>query len=368
MRIFPFKAIIPEMSIVPSPESFFSTIKERFREYMSSGFFKATKSKSFFIYKIESPVNTITGIIGSNAVQDIKEKKVLKHELTIAPKEQLMLQLIKHSKAMIKPVLLGFREQPELKSYLKSQVKNKPWLEIEFKESHEKHSLWKLSEKLDVEKVQKLFTGVDQAIIADGHHRCEAIVKIYDSIAPKSKDDGDLGMLVFYVPFTQLRIYDYYRVIDLKDTLSDIEFISRIAKWTKINKIEEPRFPQKKHELIMYINQEWFIVTWKKKVLTRYKKDLPLLDNSLFSELILRKTIGVTDIRNDTRMNYHSGKLSLEGIKKKTNRLPQAVAFLFHPVVMEELIETVQHGATLPPKSTWFEPRVKNGIIVKPYV
>lgn len=366
MRIFPFKAIIPEMSIVPSPESFFSTIKERFREYMKSGFFKEVAAESFFIYRIESPVNTITGIICSNSVLDIKDKKILKHELTIASKEQLMLQLIKHSKAMVKPVLLGFREQPALKTYLKSHVKKDPWLEIEFKESSEKHSLWKLSQDIDIETLKSLFLDVDEAIIADGHHRCEAVVKIHDSVTKEDKIQ-DLGMLVFYVPFSQLRIYDYYRVIDLKDTLSDIEFISKIAKWTKINKIESPRFPVKKHELVMYINQEWFTVTWKKKVVNKYKGDLPLLDNSLFSELILKKTVGVTDIRTDTRMNYYAGKLSLEGIKKKTNRLPQAVAFLFHPVDMEELIETVQHGSTLPPKSTWFEPRVKNGIIVKPY-
>ena len=363
MRIHPFKAVFPELSIIPSPDSFFPTVKEKYREYRDAGFFKTSEETSLYIYVIAGSQGEAAGVVCCNDIADIADNHILKHELTIAPKEQLMLQLIKHNQAMVKPVLLGYEEDGKIRSWIMEYRKRPVHMTIFFEARNETHTVWKISEPKEIIELQELFSHVSYGIIADGHHRSQAVYKIHQS----DGSGNSPGLLSFYMSMDQLKIYDFYRVIELKDTLSDVEFITRIARYAKLNKLSTYRLPSRKHEMIMYIKGEWYAVRWKKKVLTKYKGSLPLLDNFLFSEIVLQKIIGVKDIRNDGRIRYYPGKTSLEQLQKKTNRLLQGVAFLFHPVEIAELSETVLGGSTLPPKSTWIEPRVMNGVIVNPY-
>lgn len=365
MKIYPFQAIYPNLTLVTSPDSFFGSMKHNYPEFVKSGFFHKSAQDALYIYQIESEHHSYRAIIAANDIEDIEDRKILKHEETLSTKEQSMMQLILQRNAMIKPVLLAYDASKEINQFLAKEVgSRKPFFELEFEETQEMHTLYAISDAKKIAKLQKLFKDkVKKCYIADGHHRVSttAILSNGDHL---QKDQLN-SLLSVYFTFEELDIYDYNRSIQIQDGVTDAQIISRLSKVCKIKELDGPAKPKHKHYFTMFIGKHWYRLKWKNRIINKYRADGIVLDADLLNRYVLDNILEVEDIRSDLRVKYVAGTLGTEGIERLALSELSRVGFCLFPVTKKELKYVADNGLHLPPKSTWFEPRIKNGVIVQ---
>ncbi len=368
MRITGFQALYPKMELVTSPSSFFSTMKIQYPQYFKSGFFKRSSREAIYVYQIKSKHGKHVGIIAGTDIQDIDENKVLKHENTLASKEQSMMHLMLERQAMIKPVLLAYENISAIDRFTDKVIsKRKVNFKVKFEEENQVHSLWQIFDPEEIEWIKKIFRkDVKISYIADGHHRCTTTSILYSTQKVDQTKAGN-SLLSVYFPFDQLVIYDYNRVVEMFSYVPPFEFIVALSKYANVKKLKKARKPQEKHEITMFAQGHWYAFKWKKKVLKKGKNEQVLLDASLFNEYVLKSILGVEDVRTDDRIKYVEGTLGLNAVKDRTLKRPENVGFCLYPVSKAELKRTADANKNLPPKSTWFEPRIKNGLIVQEF-
>ncbi len=355
------------MKLITSADSFFGTVKKDYVTYKEAGFFLRQDEEALFVYKIISSDKTHIGIIACNDISDIKNSKILKHENTLASKEQSMMRLMLQRQAMVKPVLLAYDHVEEIDTFNKKIIETKePVFSVHFEETDEIHKVWKITDKSEIEKVTNLFSDhVDKAYIADGHHRCYTTLNMYKNKEMSDKKDTLRSLLVIYFPFENLQIFDFNRIVNLPKDISYLSFFAGISKYGKLKKLEHSRRPKKKFEIVLFLRGEWFALKWKKKVLASFNQQEILLDATVLYQTIMKEVIGIKDVKTDTRIKYIAGNTDIESVADTISDKDHKVAFFLYPVQYQELKSIANSGKTMPPKSTWFEPRIKNGVLVK---
>jgi uncharacterized protein (DUF1015 family) len=366
MNIFPFNAAFPKVDLITSPSSFFSNIKHQYREYRRSGFYEDILDQGLYIYQIHRAHGKHRGLICSTAIADLKDGLVLKHEKTLASKEQQMMHLLLKRKAFVKPVLLAYHSVAKIDKILDNHIAgNDPMLDVTFKDKKERHIVWAITEKPVVAKLIKLFASVSKSYIGDGHHRTTTV-----ALLNQSTDLGDdakkyARLLTAYFPFSELQILDYNRVIDIAEIMSGIKFMALMSKYFVIKKVLKASKPKEKHVITMYIDEQWYKLKWRSKYIDEKKHDGLVLDSALINKYVFGKILGIEDVRVDQRIKYYSGLEPYRKIMKQVNRSELGVGFFILPVAPEELTKISDKGQVLPPKSTWFEPRLVSGIVAK---
>ena len=363
MNVSPFKAAYPKTELITSPSSFFSTIKHQYIEYRDNGIYKDYSEAGYYVLQIKSEKSSHLGILTMTEVKEMGRYNVLKHEKTLASKEQNMMHLLLQRKALVKPVLLGYKPNATISGIMKKYIKKKPLLKIDFEEDNEIHTIWAISETSHVENISKAFSKVKKAYIGDGHHRSTTI-----QLLSKTKQLGKEAkkynnLYTAYFPFDQLRICDYNRMVDISEIMSLPEFIIALSKYFEMEKIDGPTKPDKKHKLTTYMDGNWYAMTWKKKYLSKNKKTPVLLDSALVNKYIFEDILGIDDVRTDTRINYYGGTQPLSKIVNAANKKRLGIGICIRPVEVKELTAIANKKQTLPPKSTWFLPRLKSGIL-----
>jgi len=369
MNIFPFQAIFPKEDLITSADSFFGSMKFQFNEYYKSGFFDKSPQEALYLYQIIYNGTKNLGLIATTDLKDFTTNKVLKHEKTLAAKEQNMMQLMLQRNALIKPVLLAYKSNKLVSDQLKKTVRRKkPILQLEFESEKTEHKIWKVTDPDDVEKIKKLFKQkIPKAYIADGHHRSSTSKILYESKNIENAKVKFGKVLTIYFPFDELEIWDYNRVVEVFNNIEMPVFLTALSKYCKIKALKKGRKPKKKYEMTMYMKNYWFSLKWKRKVLNAYAKQKVLLDSELFNTKIMGEILKVEDVRESKKIKYFSGKEGLKSLEDEVNKNQDKVAFFIYPVLEEELIQIADQKKTLPPKSTWFEPRMKNGLISKEF-
>lgn len=371
MRIQPFHAFYPNKDLISSPELFFDEVSNQYVQFKKAGFFKKVSRKGFFVYLISNPINQHLGLIGCHDIRDFEENKILGHENTIAEREQHIMQLMMLRKAMIKPVLLTHEPVPEITALLHELMAgDEPLIELYLEEEKEYHRVWHIHEAKAVKQIQLLYqTKVDKVFIADGHHRSATTIRLLKNHHLEGKEADASAILSCYFPFDQLKIYDYNRVIDVFSIMSPAKFISLLSSYASIKPIKTGRKPLKKYEFTMYIQKEWFVVKWKKKYIeAEQKQNKHTLDTTLINHWIMEKILQIKDVRTSKLVQYFEGKSGLHALVKEVNKNSNLVGFCLYPVDIMEVVNYSLDGENLPPKSTWFEPRIKNGLLVKEIV
>jgi len=370
MKLIPFKAVYPNLDLIASSDSFFGTVKSQFVEYQKSGFFKKSDSESIFIYRLETKLSVHTGIVACTDIADILAGKVLKHENTLAPKEQQMMNLMLQNHAMVKPVLLAYDKVDEIDVLMNSIIKNQEvFFDVQFTESGEKHSFWELKDTDVSAEITKLFRKkVKQCYIADGHHRVKTALILHQTDNKNEMMDTRIkSVLSIYFSWENLAIFDYNRCVEIFQTVSPLQFLVELSHVCNVKKIKTGKKPKKKHEMTMLIYREWYKLSWKKKILKKHEDHPVLFDTFLLNEYVLKKIVGIEDVREDFRVKYLDGVAGLSGLEELVAKSENRVGFCMYPISAENLKLIADKGLTLPPKSTWFEPRVKNGLLVKEF-
>jgi len=366
MDVKPFKAVFPKVDLITSPKSFFASIKYQYREYRASGVYSMTEGEGFYIYQIITEFGTHTGIICATAVEELNQNNIRPHEGTLAVKEQQMMHLLLKRKALVKPVLLGYYPVDNLHELIIERTKvQKPLVEIIFDNKEEEHRLWAINDEAFKNRILDSFAKLNRAYIGDGHHRSTTV-----SLLNSSKDLGAdaeqyKNLLTAYFPFDQLNIWDFNRVVDIGDIMSSSAFVARLSKYFRIKSIKSARKPKSKHELSFLIDGQWYMMKWKKKYLKKTDEAGVVLDSALINEYVFNKILGIEDVRSDTRIKYYGGTDPMYKLIRQTKKFKNGVGLCIYPVTIEELTTVADNNMTLPPKSTWFLPRLKSGIIAK---
>ena len=365
MNIKPFKGVFPKVDLITSPGSFFSNIKYQYIEYRNSGFYTPTKKQGYFIYRIKTEGRSHTGLLCTTAVTDLKKNAILKHEQTLAAKEQQMMHLLLQRRALVKPVLLGYNPVDDLPEYLKYLAKaNKPDIKVNFKSAKEQHLIWKIYDKGDIARINASFKKLKRAYIGDGHHRTTTIALLNDSEDLGKEAQKYSHLLTGYFPFKELDICDFNRVVDITDIMPSSLFMAKLSELFKIKNLKKKRKPLSKHTVTFFIDNEWYEMKWRSKFLDT-KKNKHVLDADLINKFVFGDILNISDVRLDMRIKYFGGTEPLEKIEKQTKKYHFGVGICIYPVTTEELTAIADKNETLPPKSTWFLPRLKSGIIAK---
>jgi uncharacterized protein (DUF1015 family) len=368
MKIYPFSASYPNGELISSADAFFSAVSKEYTNYKNAGFFINQSKKAFFIYRITG-IQTFTGIIAGNDISDLDDNKILGHEHTIIEKEQNMLSLMLLRKAMIKPVLLAYTASLEIDHFIESFIsKSIPEYSIELSNPDEQHTFWAIDEDEEINVVKNLFKiHMPRAYIADGHHRASVTARLVKKKYLHDHDnDIHPGLLCAFFPFTDLTIYDFNRVVQLPEYMSTTRFMAQISTCFDILLADQPIKPVKKHQITLYINQEWYILNWKESVTGKYSDRSLLLDVDLFNDYVLKDILNIADIKSATEIKYVEGVAGLDSLMSAAKN-PSSVAFCLFALTKDDLINISDSGGVLPPKSTWFEPRMKNGMIIKEF-
>jgi uncharacterized protein (DUF1015 family) len=368
MKIKPFQAVYPKLDFLTSPDAFFARVKFEYPEYKKNGFFNKTAQEAIYIYEIEAKHRTYTGLLACSDVQDYYDGNIKKHENTISTKEQQQMQLVISRGAVVKPVLLTYHGVDEINELIYNYKKNNThFFEISFLEDQQLHRVWEISDATLINTFQALFADkIPQTYIADGHHRVSTLALMHKRIMNKMGYSNFNSVLSAFFPTDQLEVLDFNRVVKGLNGHSPTTFMAKIAQLFD-TEIINLRKPSKKYEIVMFFNNEWFQLTWKKEILASYKNTQILLDASMLNEKVMKGILGIEDSRTDTRVNYIQGVKGLEDFRLTTLKSEQNIGFCLYPVALTDIIAMADMGKTMPPKSTWFEPRMKNGLVAQEF-
>lgn len=368
MHINPINALIPNLDQIVHPESFFGNIKHDFIQFQKDGYFNQDGSNAIYLYHIKTAYGSHRGFIAGNDIKDLKNEKILRHECTLAAKETKIMELYEKDMAMVKPVLLAYKSVRKLESLFDAYQKNNdPFIKVFFYDWNESHRIWKISEPKILDKIKSISAKkIPKVYIADGHHRIAGVSKLYDEIDPHMENHN---FLAAYFPFAQLTNNNFNRVVDISEIMDGQSLLKQLEKYVEIKIVTNTKGkrPQKKHELTMYLDQQWYRLRWNIKVRKKEKGKNPIIDTALLNKYILGKILKIKDVRDNDSVEYISGKLGYASVEDAVDEHSNKVGFQLYPIAKKTIRKMADQGLTLPPKSTWFEPRIKNGLIVMPF-
>ena len=376
-----YHIIKPEINFAPGTDEHdprvYDAAVEQFKKFKKEGWLVQDKEEKYYVYAqtilgnqpsaISSQQDkTQYGLVVGAWVDDYLEGRIKKHELTRRDKEEDRMKHVRVLNANMEPVFFAYPHREDLDAIIAGVVAGKP--EYDFVAAPEgfRHTFWVIDDKATIDKITEIFAQIPAMYIADGHHRSAAAAGVG---AEKQKAIGDKNaefnyFLAVCFPDNQLNIIDYNRVVKDLNGLSENEFLAKIAadfvveeKGTEIYK------PTKLHNFALYLGGKWYSLTAKDG---RYDDNDPIgvLDVTISSNLILDKILGIKDLRSDKRIDFVGGIRGLGELKRRVDSGEMKMALALYPVTIQQIIDIADSGNIMPPKTTWFEPKLRSGLVV----
>lgn len=375
----------PETQFTEDQDMYAKEVYDKAREMLfkeiEEGTFVRDTEPCYYIYELTMEGRTQTGIAALSSIDDYLSGVCRKHENTVEEKEQDRIRHVDACSCQTGPIFLAYRERKEITDIV-YVVKQKEALYDFISEDGIRHRVWKISDVETVSRLMEEFSKVPNTYIADGHHRAASAVKV--GLRRREEHPGYTGneefnyFLSVLFPDKELKIMDYNRVVrDLRGHDPEELMLSIEENFVVFN-VKEAFVPKVKGEIMMYISGEWFLLRVKDEVMEMRKQDpVKSLDVSVLQELILSPLLGISDPRTDKRIEFVGGIRGIKELERKVSQYTYehvmdgtieetgpAVAFLMHPTGIDELLSVADHEMLMPPKSTWFEPKLRSGIFI----
>ena len=342
----------------------YQTAKRNFVQMQEKGILLQDESPCFYIYQQQMSGRAQTGIVGLMSAAEYDAGKIKKHELTRKDKEEDRINHVSTVNAQTGPVFISYRERQDMNKIVDKIKAGVP--EYDFTaDDGVIHTVWVVADAKQIEEIKKEFSEVDALYIADGHHRAAAAATVARVRRGQNKSTDAVNeyecVLAVFFPHTQLRVMDYNRAVKDLNGLTPEKFIEKISSCFAVSKNSTARSPQQLHDFGMYLGGEWYKITIKKGM---YNESDPVasLDAAILQEHLLNPVLGIKDPRVDERIKFIGGIRGMDELEKLVNKEGFAVAFSLYPTTMEQIIHVADAGAIMPPKSTWFEPKLRSGI------
>jgi uncharacterized protein (DUF1015 family) len=316
----------------------------------------------YYIYQLIMNGRSQTGLVCGSAVDDYENGIIKKHELTRPEKEQDRINHIKTSGAQTGNVFLAYRNIEELDTIIENWKKmHQPVYDFVADDKIE-HTIWVVSDSKVVESITQLFAvKVPCTYIADGHHRAASAAKVRQALGNRATEGSGFFLTTLF-PSNQLHIMDYNRVVKDLNGLSEEEFLKNIMLDFDCELVGKTIYqPKKLHSFGMYLDGNWYKLTAKQETYTN--DPIGVLDVTILSNNILDKMLGIKDQRTDKRIDFVGGIRGLGELEKRVKSGEMKVAFSLYPVSIAQLFDIADSGNTMPPKSTWFEPKLRDGLL-----
>lgn len=358
MRIFPFRARLPLLGEIPNTQIFFEKTREEYRAFDKKGYFGPLKELGIYVYKIEEEGKQFLGIIASVHIQDYLNGTIVGHEKTIEEVATKQAELLEDRQAMVKPILLTHPAIRPLDILLTQLISKRPPL-LHYSGTGQKHSLWHVINSEDLTALLNLYNdNVPHVFIADGHHRAEAGVRA-------ARSNPAYGMvLAALFSDDQLIVKSFHRIISSKDPTFLNTIMHRLNEWGELERINQPLLPDKPNNIGIYYHYDWYRLRWRNSFLSANAHLPAILDAWLLDEKVLKVLLGPC-FQED--IEYLESTKGLDAIIAKVDKKQNAIAFTLPPINITDMYQMVLKDHIMPAKSTWFEPRMKNGWVVMPY-
>ena len=349
----------------PHDPKVYEKAKELFDKACETGTFIQDDKECLFLYELTMDGRSQTGIVSCSSVDDYLNNVIKKHENTRADKEQDRINHVDSLSAQTGPIFLAYRAKEEINKIV-SDVKKENALYDFISEDGIGHRIWKISDEALVAKIIDIFAGINEIYIADGHHRAASAVKV--SLKRREENPNFTGdeefnyFLSVMFPDSELKILDYNRVVKDLNGLSKEEFFEKVkAAGFEVKEVSGPLAPVKKGQFGMFLEGKWYELVAKESILS--DDAVEGLDVSILQNNLLGPILGIKDPRTDKRIDFVGGIRGLGELEKRCE-IDMKLAFSMYPTSMAELFSVADDGKLMPPKSTWFEPKLRSGIFI----
>ena len=341
----------------------FNLVKDQYEKFKINNLFVQDEKLSFYVYKQTTPSGEFTGIIAGASVLDYSNDLIKKHENTILKRENLFKKYLDVCHFHAEPVLLSYAFSDEIENIISSKKVERP--EYEFTSTDNKnHELWIIDDPIIIKKLVEAFKKVDKIYIADGHHRASSSKLYFEG---HQRKQSSKYFLSFLVDTKNIHIIEFNRLVKNifphnEDTLFKALNENFVLSEGKFNEVS----PSNKREIGMYFNKKWYLLTIKKEMLKNlsFKQKL---NSQLVSDFILKSILNIPDLRKDKRVEFISGMDTNQNTFSKIDKLENGMLLKLFPHTMDEIIQIADSGETMPPKSTWIEPKIRSGVTIYEY-
>ena len=364
--------IKPEIDLDPAvdvhAQEVYDKAKENFQEFQDKGWLVQDTDEYLYIYGQTMWGKTQYGLVGCASVDDYLNNIIKKHELTRPDKEEDRMKHVRINNANVEPVFFSYPAHPELDGIIKKIVRENP-PEYDFvADDGIGHHFWVIRDRQQIDRIISLFAEIPATYVADGHHRTAAAALVGKEKRELNKAHNGSEeynyFLAVHFPDDQLTIIDYNRVVKDLNGLTPVEFLTKLkGSFTIEDKGPEIYKPGELHNFSMYLEGKWYSLTAKEGT---YDDADPIgvLDVTILSNQVLEPVLGIEDLRRSTRIDFVGGIRGLGELKKRVDSGEMKVAFALYPVSMKQLIDIADSGNIMPPKTTWFEPKLRSGLVI----
>jgi uncharacterized protein (DUF1015 family) len=362
----------PEIDLDPDIDAYDPVVYEQgarnFKNLIDKKVLVQDKEPHFYLYRQVMGEHTQTGLVACVSVQEYNDDKIRKHELTRHDKEDDRLKHILALRSQSGPVFLTYTATDALDTIFKKLSSRKPVYDF-VTEDQIRHTFWVINTEKAIKEIQKHFSKIPHLYVADGHHRSAAAARACDLLKKKNhqhtgKEEYNFFLSVIF-PHNQMQILAYNRVVKDLNGLTPEKFLEKISGKFLVRDYSDSEGypPVVRHDFGMYLEGMWYRLS---AIPTTWKESDPLqhLDVNILHHNLLKPILGIGDPRKDKRIDFVGGIRGLEGLKARVDSGEMAVAFSLYPTLIEDLLTIADAGEIMPPKSTWFEPKLRDGLIM----
>lgn len=361
----------PETQFSDDVDTYDSRVYEKAREllnaWVSDGTLLKDNREAYYIYELVMNGRSQTGIVACSSIDDYAQGIIKKHENTREEKELDRICHVDRTDAQTGPIFLAYRSKKAINEIVERVTATKPLYDFTA-EDGVSHKIWQVSDAETVSEIEQAFQGVPSTYIADGHHRAASAVKV--GLKRRDENPGYTGeepfnfFLSVLFPDEQLMIMPYNRVVKDLNGLSEEGYLKQVEEAFVVEAVGDDAYsPDTKGSFGMYLNKKWYRLTIKDSFIS--KDPVKGLDVSLLQDHLLNPVLGVNDPRIDKRIDFIGGIRGLKELEKRCGE-DMTVAFSMYPTSIEELFQVADAGLLMPPKSTWFEPKLRSGLFIHP--
>jgi uncharacterized protein (DUF1015 family) len=341
---------------------------ENFRMFQEKGWLVEDTQEMYYIYAQTMNGKTQYGLVVGAWVEDYMNGVIKKHELTRRDKEEDRMKHVRVNNANLEPVFFAYPDNAVIDALVGRYTQTEPEYDFIAPVDGFRHQLWLVKDKKDIDTVTETFAKIPYLYIADGHHRSAAAALVGAEKAkqnPNHRGDEEYNyFMAVCFPASQLTILDYNRVIRDLNGLSSEEFLQRLGEHFAVTKMGKEEYRAKKlHEFSLYLDGEWYKVEMKPGLVDE-NDPIGSLDVSISSKYILDEILGIKDLRSDKRIDFVGGLRGLGELKRRVDSGEMRVALALYPVSMQQIMNIADSGNIMPPKATWFEPKLRSGLVV----
>lgn len=352
---------LPESTDIHSQEVY-DKAKENLTAFISRNILFRESKPCYYIYRLTMDGRSQAGLVCGSSVDDYENGLIKKHEFTRPEKELDRINHIKTTGAQTGNVFLAYKNVEAIDAVINGWMKDKSPQYDFVADDGIQHSIWIVNDDETIENITHLFkTQVPATYIADGHHRAASAAKVRAALGSEATGNADFFLTTLF-PSNQLAIMDYNRVVTDLNGLSQEELLKKISEHFTVEKVNDQYRPEAAHQFGLYLTKQWYKLTANPGSFDE-KDPIAVLDISILQQHLLEPVLGIKDQRTDKRIDFVGGIRGLGELEKRVDSGEMALAISLYPVSIEQLFAVADSGEVMPPKSTWFEPKLRDGLL-----